>query len=115
MNRSFWLLAGLALCVTSLRADESPVNCPPGAKSCKIIVLTPEEETALIGDKMVFQTASQGRYIDLDPVVRYFLTKIAQAPSGKAEPAPGAHRVPPKIEVPSGAPAPSPRNSATPE
>ena len=72
-------------------------DCPPNAKSCKVITLTPEEQDMLIRDKGVLQTAVQARPLDLGAIVQYFVTKIEHAPAGKVEPpkeAPKAEPVP---------------------
>jgi hypothetical protein len=92
------LVTALVLFSVPAFAAELPVNCPPKAPSCKILILTPEEEQALVGDRMIFQTASQARFLDVDPIVKYFLGKIAAAPSGKVvpEPAPAPATIPPK-------------------
>lgn len=76
-------------------------DCPEGAKSCKVITLTPDEEAALVNPRMVFDTAATGRAIDLANVVAYFRSKIATAPAGTV-PAPPE---PPKQEV---VPTPTP-------
>lgn len=63
-------------------------DCPPDAKSCKVITLTPDEEQVLIAPRMILDTAATGRQIDLGGVIAYFRNKIATAPAGevKAEP-----------------------------
>ena len=58
-------------------------DCPPNAKSCKVITLTPEEQDMLIRDKGILQTAVQARPLDLGAIVQYFVTKIEHAPAGK--------------------------------
>lgn len=49
---------------------------------CKIIILSQEEEQALIGERMVFDTATAARMLDLAGVVAYFRDKLVKAPAG---------------------------------
>lgn len=65
------------------RAD--PRTDCPSAAPCKVITLTAEEEQALFGPRMVFETAVQGRQIDIMPVANYFREKIIKAPAGDAQ------------------------------
>ena len=64
------------------------VDCPAGAPSCKVIVLTPIEEEALVRQNGIFDTAEKARFLDLSALVNYFRQKIEKAPPGevKAEP-----------------------------
>lgn len=57
-------------------------DCPPGAPSCKVITLTPDEERALTGANMILDTAQQGRALDMTSVANYFRRKIETAPAG---------------------------------
>lgn len=76
------LLLLVALLPTAALADPR-VECPSPAP-CKVIVLNAEEEQALLGSKMVFDTAVAARQLDMLPVANYFRNKIAQAPAGDA-------------------------------
>ncbi len=87
------LLASLAFVTPASAAD-----CPPGAPSCKVITLTPDEERVLTGPNQVLDTAQQGRPLDLAQIVMYFRSKIATAPAGevsKPAPAPATSPAPP--------------------
>lgn len=85
------VLLTLASCAPSYAAD-----CPPGAPSCKVITLTPDEERVLTGPNQVLDTAQQGRPLDLAQIVMYFRSKIATAPAGEiVKPAPAASPAPP--------------------
>lgn len=66
------------------RAAADPRTDCPSPAPCKVITLSPEEEQALTGQKMVFDTAVAGRQIDLFGVVAYFREKIGRAPAGDA-------------------------------
>ena len=75
---------GLVVAITWLFTSHARAeDCPPNAKSCKVLTLTPEEQDMLIRDKGVLQTAVQARPLDLGAVVQYFVTKIEHAPAGK--------------------------------
>jgi hypothetical protein len=70
----------LALVPAAAAAD--PRTDCPSPQPCKVITLTAEEEQALFGPKMVFDTAVAGRQIDLFGVASYFRSKVAAAPAG---------------------------------
>lgn len=63
-------------------------DCPPGAKSCKVLILTQDEVQALIGDRMILQTAQQARPLDLGSAVTFMFNKIVTAPDGVVKPDP---------------------------
>lgn len=93
----FWTIAATMLCVASVaaaivfflwisgiaagEAAAADIRCPD-KNPCRILTLTPDEETALTGDKQILMTAEQGRFIDLTQAVRYFRDKIRAAPMG---------------------------------
>lgn len=89
MNRIV-TVAALSLPLLTVACPLRAQECPAPMKQCKVLFLSPEEEQALTGQNMIFQTAEQARYLDLSPVVKYLRDKIAAAPAGtaKAEPAP---------------------------
>lgn len=62
------------------------VTCPDN-KPCKIIAVTDEEEKALAGPNMIFETAYMGRPLDLGNAVAYFRKKLAETPITQPEPA----------------------------
>lgn len=70
----------LATCTIPLKAAE--VECPAGAKSCKVVVLTQDEINALVQPGGIFDTAQRARYLDLAEAVRYFREKIERSPNG---------------------------------
>lgn len=72
----------IVLGVFAVRSEE----CPAGAKSCKVLVLTPEEEQALMQPRGVLDTAREGRPLDLGQVVSYFRERISRAPAGTVPP-----------------------------
>ena len=77
-----------ALLWSSAYADPR-TDCPTPAP-CKVITLTQEEEKALVGPNMVFDTAVQGRQLDMFGIITYLRQKLAAAPAGdapRAEPA----------------------------
>lgn len=51
-------------------------DCPPNFARCRVIVLNPQEEQALLQPNGVLDTAEQGRPLDNGPMVRYFRQKI---------------------------------------
>lgn len=77
-----YALPALLLTTAAHAADPLPVPCPTPGQTCKIIVLTPEEESILTGKNGVLDTAAQSRALDLGPFVVYVRQKIAQAPEG---------------------------------
>ncbi len=94
-QRNVWIAAWLALCIVIVwyffgvrqsRADDYP--CPAGAKSCKIVVLTPEEERTLLDP--IFPSAVWANRT-LTDLIEQWKIKLQQAPAGKvveAKPAP---------------------------
>lgn len=56
-------------------------DCPSPAP-CKVITISPEEEQALTGPKMLFDTAVQGRQLDMMGIASYFRQKLSVAPAG---------------------------------
>lgn len=59
------------------------VECPTPGEPCKIVILSPQEEKALTGQNGIFDTAAQGRAIELGAVAVYFKQKILAAPAGE--------------------------------
>lgn len=69
-------------------------DCPAGAPSCKILVLTPEEERVLVDPRGILDTAAQARQLDLFGLVAHFRQKISTAPAGTVVAAPEPVPVP---------------------
>ena len=82
LHRIAAIIAIAAIILFFAAAAAFSADCPPGAKSCKVITITPEEEEALIGPGRILDTALQGRFIDLNGAVKYFRDKLASAPAG---------------------------------
>lgn len=56
--------------------------------TCKVLILTPDEEKVLVGQNGILDTAAAARALDLGNIVSYFRTKVATAPAGDPKPAP---------------------------
>jgi hypothetical protein len=92
-----------ALFLTPLAAHAT--DCPEGLKSCKVLILTPDEEKLLTAPNGILDTAAQARSLDLGKVVAFFYQKIATAPQGEVKAPPPASTPAEKVPVP----APDPR------
>lgn len=81
------LLAGVFTIVARpALAEPDFSSCPPG-KTCKIILLTPEQEDTL--GKLIAATCFSGPYAQIGEVVKFYHDTLASAPTGKApEPKP---------------------------
>lgn len=88
-----WLMAlavgvGLVLLILFLFggrrafAQADPAMCPPGAKSCKILTITPEEEQTLAGTDMIWDQALWARQ-QFGPLLKAWRDKFQAAPPGK--------------------------------
>lgn len=88
----------LLACVLSMSLiffeDGKAADCPPDAKSCKVIVVTPEQEQLLV--QMIENTNVQGPYAQIAMAVKFFVDLIAKAPAGDLPkpPAPPAAKKP---------------------
>ena len=60
-------------------------ECPSGVPSCKILILTPDEEKSLTAPQGILSTAAQARALDLGSTVQYFFLKIQNAPKGEVK------------------------------
>lgn len=82
------LVAAVAVLGVTIAWAQSPdpAQCPPGAKSCKVITLTPDEEQSLLGPNMIFEHAEWANRAGLAGIVAAWRGKIANAPAGKVEP-----------------------------
>lgn len=78
------ILCGLFLFVF-LTMIACAADCPAGVPSCKVLVLTPDEERALTGQNMILDTAQQGRALELTQIANYFRQKILTAPQGEVK------------------------------
>lgn len=77
---------GLVAFMSLASAQEYP--CPPGLKSCKVIVLSPDEETTLVGPEMIFDHAVWAARVKFESMTQAWREKIRQAPAGKVAPEP---------------------------
>lgn len=84
----FVLVLAMLAAVVAAYADDYP--CPPGAKSCKVLTLTPDEEQTLIGPEMIFDHAVWANRVKFEGMVQAWREKLRQAPAGgaKSEPSP---------------------------
>ena len=93
------LVLAVALTVpVSVMAQEPPPHavCPVPGESCKILLLSPQEEKMLMTQNGILDTAAQGRALDLGQISVYLKTRIASAPSGVVKPVlPTATSLPP--------------------
>lgn len=67
-------------------------DCPPGGP-CKVLILTPQEEQALLQPGGVLDTAEKGAFVQLSGFISYLRNKIATAPAGIV-PEPAKPKVP---------------------
>lgn len=100
--KRFLFTAALLLPVPALALE-----CPPGAKACKVMTLTPEEQQILLNPNGIFDTAERARFLDLTNYVKYFREKIATSPDGDVK-APVAS--PPNAEEPKPVTPPNPNS-----
>lgn len=61
-------------------------ECPKDAKSCKVLVLTPDEEQTLI--TLVQNTGVQGPFNQIKSAVDAWVKRIQEAPAGEVPKAP---------------------------
>ena len=97
-------LAILILAFLSTCAHALEVHCPPAVNSCKVFVLMPEEETFLLQPRGVFETAAQGRTVDLAAGVAYLRSRLEHSETITVPPNP------PKTEIVPPAPVPLPQS-----
>lgn len=66
------------------------VDCPPGAKSCRVVVITPEEAETLTGQNGIFPIAVWANRAGMTDLTEAWKKKISESPAGevKADPAP---------------------------
>ena len=58
-------------------------DCPPGAKSCKVVVMTDQEIATLEGPNAVFDAAEFANKMGLSGLIAQWKQKIAASPDGK--------------------------------
>lgn len=57
--------------------------CPPGAKTCKVVTITPEEENTLVGPEMIFDHAEWANRVKFSAMLPSWRHKLLNAPPGK--------------------------------
>ena len=62
-----------------------PAQCPQGARSCKVVILTPEEENTLTAPNGIFDTAVWANRAAFTDMTRAWREKLSAAPAGKVE------------------------------
>ena len=94
-------LLGFALLVIFGTYAFAAEKCPEGAASCKVLILTPQEEQFLMAPNGILSTAAQARKLDLETIANYLAERIKAAPAGEV-----VKKEEPKAPVP--APKPKP-------
>lgn len=77
-----FILTGMLVIAASSPLHADPRTDCQTKDPCRVITLTPDEEKALTGQNMIFDTAVAGRQIDMSGFVIYFRNKISTAPMG---------------------------------
>lgn len=83
------LVATIALVCNALAETAPPLGeCPPGAPSCKVVIMTPQEEQTLTGQNGVFDQAVWASRSTMQTLVDAWKQKLAQSPNGTKAPEP---------------------------
>jgi hypothetical protein len=69
-------------------AAANAAECPTPDESCKVLILSPQEERILAGPNGILDTAAQARALDLGQFAVYLKQKIAAAPAGDVKEVP---------------------------
>ena len=77
--------AWTAFCIFA-SVHASAAECAVPGESCKVLILSPQEERLLTGQNGVLDTAAQARALDLGQFSVYLKTRIAGAPAGEPKP-----------------------------
>lgn len=85
-----------AFCLVMWGKIVKAADCPEGAPSCKVLILTPQEEGLLVNQGGILDTAARARYLDLGEVVVHFRDKILKAPAGNVKVPPLPDKAAPK-------------------
>ena len=79
-----WACAGLLVTRALAQEAATTVHVPcPTSEPCRILILTPQEEKALVTANGVLDTAAQGRALELGQFVVYLKQRIASSPFGE--------------------------------
>ncbi len=92
IHRFNWLLIAaiafsLLFWIAIARAEGNP-QCPTPGQQCRILFLNADEETILVRQNGILDTAAQGRMVDLSAAAAYFKLKLSSAPMGEVKPVP---------------------------
>lgn len=60
-------------------------ECPAGVPKCKVLVVTPDMEQALVGQNMILDSAEWSNRMGLAGAVQFFKKAIADAPAGEVK------------------------------
>ena len=75
------LIAFLVVCMAIVaNGTAQAADCPQGVPKCKVLVLTPDMEQALVGPNMILDTAEWGNRAGLGAAVGFFRKAITEAP-----------------------------------
>ncbi len=69
---------GLVMLTTAIMAED----CPKGAPSCKVVVMTPEEIQTLTGPGQIYDQATWANRSGMTAVVEAWKKKIETSPNG---------------------------------
>lgn len=60
-------------------------ECPQGVPRCKVLIITPDMEQALVGQNMILDTAEWANRMGLAGAVQFFKRAIETAPAGEVK------------------------------
>ena len=67
------------------RADNVPIECPAGAVSCRVVIMTPDEINTLTGTGLIFDSAEWANRANLSAAIAAWRNKINTAPNGNGK------------------------------
>ena len=80
------LTAAFMLVVNGVsRADNVAIECPAGAPSCKVVIMTPDEINTLTGAGLIFDSSEWANRANLSAAIAAWRNKIASAPNGNVK------------------------------
>jgi len=81
------LRAFLAVLLMGVASAQAQTECPHGAASCKIVIITPEEEGMLAGPEGIFDHAVWANRVKFGGLIDAWRQKLAASPQGQVKPA----------------------------
>ena len=78
------LLFSCLSATTALAADK--IECPTPGVPCRVMFLSDNDVSMLMGERGVLSTAAQARNLDLGAYVTYFAQQLRDAPLGEVKP-----------------------------